>query len=187
MRLDFLLAENLAHRALDQVGKALVSRRRAMLARMAGQQPRRPQFVRVAVLLGLVARQRHQPGLGLRRDHRLLARSRSVVECRQRTIGYRPLDAALNRLMMHAKSSSHGKERRVLAIGQQHRCPRHPARRLGSRPRKSRQRFNLLLGHRQLDCLPPCCHDTNPRSDNLKTRNPRTRFQFRAGFMESVV
>src|SRR5215468_12671446 len=34
VRLDFLLAENLAHRALDQVGKALVSRRRAMLTRM---------------------------------------------------------------------------------------------------------------------------------------------------------
>src|ERR1700747_870726 len=40
VRLDFLLAENLAHCALDQVGKALVSRRRAMLTRMAGQPPR---------------------------------------------------------------------------------------------------------------------------------------------------
>src|SRR5439155_4906111 len=67
-----------------------------------------------------------------------------------------------------AKSSSHRKERRVLAVGQQHRGPRHPARRLGSGPRKSRQRFNFRLGHRQLNCVPPCCHDTNPRSANLK-------------------
>jgi hypothetical protein len=161
---------------------------RPVLARMARQQPRRPQLVRIAVFLGLVARQRHQPGLGLRRDHRLLARARSVVEWRQRAIGDRPLDAALDRLMMHAKSSSHGKERRVLAIGQQHRGPRHPARRLGSGPRKSRQRFNFLLGHRQLNCLPPCCHDTNPRSANLKRGiHQHASSSLRAGFMESVV
>src|ERR1700758_3677401 len=54
VRLDFLLAENLAHRALDQLGKALVPRRRAVLARMACQQPRRPQLMRITVLPGLV-------------------------------------------------------------------------------------------------------------------------------------
>jgi hypothetical protein len=57
------------------------------------------QFVRIAVLLGLVARQRHQPGLGFRRDRRL--RPRSVIECRKCAIAQRPLDAALHRLMMH--------------------------------------------------------------------------------------
>lgn len=123
MRLDFLLAEKLAHRALNQTGERWMSGRRPVLARMARQQPRRPQLVRITVLLGLVARQRHQPGLGLRRDHRLLARPWSVVECRQRAISDRPLNAALDRLMMHAKSSSHGKERWVLAVGQQHRGP----------------------------------------------------------------
>ena len=40
---------------------------RNVLARMAGQQARRPQLMRIAVVLGLVARQRHQPGFGLRR------------------------------------------------------------------------------------------------------------------------
>ena len=48
-------------------------------------------------------------------------------------IGQRPLDAALDRLMMNPKSLPHRKERRVLAIGQQHLRPRNPARRLGSR------------------------------------------------------
>src|SRR5438128_1131469 len=86
-------------------------RRWSVLARMACQQPRRPQLVRIAVLLGLVARQRHQPSLGLRRDRRLLARSRTVIECRQWAVGHRPLDAALDRLMMDTKSPPHRKER----------------------------------------------------------------------------
>src|SRR5260221_11344444 len=34
--------------------------------------------MRIAVLLGLVTRQRHQPGFGLRRDRRLLTGSRAV-------------------------------------------------------------------------------------------------------------
>ena len=76
VRLDFLLAEDLAHRALDQIGETFVPRRRSVLARMTGQKPRRPQLVRIAVLLGLVARQRHQPGFGLRRDGWFLARPR---------------------------------------------------------------------------------------------------------------
>ena len=83
VRLDFLLTENLAHCALHQMGETVMPRRRSVLARMPGQQPRRPQFMRIAVLLGLVAGQRHQPGLGFRRDRRLLARSRSVVEGRE--------------------------------------------------------------------------------------------------------
>lgn len=74
--------------------------RRSVLARMARQEPRRPQLMRIAVVLRLVARQRHQPGLGLSRDRWLLARSRTIVEARQRTVGQRPLDTALHRLMM---------------------------------------------------------------------------------------
>jgi len=55
MRLDFLFAEYLAHRALDQLGKTRVPRRRSMLARMTRQEPRRPQFVRIAMLFGVNA------------------------------------------------------------------------------------------------------------------------------------
>jgi hypothetical protein len=87
---------------------------------------------------------------------------------RQRAIRQCPLDAALDRLMMYPKSLSHGKKRPLLAIGEQHLRPLHVARRLGPRPRKSRQCFNLLSGHRQVDRSPPPCHDAAPRSPNCK-------------------
>src|SRR5260221_14488786 len=142
----------------------------------------------VAVLLGLVARQRHQPGFGLRRDDRFFARPWSILVCRQRPIGQRPLHAALNRLMVDPNSFPYRTERRILAIGQQHLRPRHLARRFGSRPRKNRQSFNLFVGHRQFDCSPPSCHDPAPRLANRKTRNPPSNHLFHnAGFMESIV
>ena len=120
------------------------------------------------MLLGLVARQRHQPGFGLRRDDRFFARPWSILDCRQRPISQRPLHAALNRLMMNPNSLPHRTERRILAIGQQHLRPRYPARRLGSRPRKSLQSFNLFVGYRQFDYSPPSCHDAAPRFANRK-------------------
>src|SRR6202021_4337044 len=132
------------HAAVDKMGEIFDPPRRSVLARMTGQKPRRSQLVRIAVLLGLVARQRYQPGFRFRRARRLLARSRSVVEGRQRAIGQRPLDAALDRLMMYAKSLSHGKKRRLLALGDNHLRPLHAAPRRGPRPGKSRQRFTPL-------------------------------------------
>src|ERR1700744_6744486 len=67
VRLDFLLAEDLAHRSLNQPGETFVPRRRAVLACVTCQKPRRPQLMRIAVLLALAARQRPPPGVGLRR------------------------------------------------------------------------------------------------------------------------
>jgi hypothetical protein len=52
VRLDFLLGENLAHRTLHQVAETSVPDSWCVLACMARQQPRRPQLVRIAVLLG---------------------------------------------------------------------------------------------------------------------------------------
>src|SRR5260370_997810 len=46
VRFDLLLSENLAHRALDQLGETFVPTGRAVLARVAGQQPRGPQLLR---------------------------------------------------------------------------------------------------------------------------------------------
>jgi hypothetical protein len=46
--------------------------------------PRGPQLMRIAMLLGLVARQRHQPGFGLRRDDRFFARPWSILYGRSR-------------------------------------------------------------------------------------------------------
>src|ERR1022692_3605297 len=164
MRLDFLLAKNLAHRALDEIGETFVPRRRPVLARMACQQPRRPQLVRIAQLLRLAARLRHQPGLRLRRDRRFLSGPRPVIERHQRPISQRPLDAALHRLMMHAQPLSHRKKLWLLAISQKHLRTLHPARRFGSRARNGQQPRNVAVIHRQLDRLPPSCHDTTPRS-----------------------
>ena len=48
-RLDFLLAEEFAHRSLYQIGKTVRSEGRPILACMACQQPRRPQLVRITV------------------------------------------------------------------------------------------------------------------------------------------
>src|SRR5271166_5048402 len=45
-----------------------------MLARVASQEPRRPQLVRIAQVLRLATGQRDQPCLGLGGDRRLLAR-----------------------------------------------------------------------------------------------------------------
>ena len=89
------------------------------------------------------------------RTDRFFARPWSVLDCRQRPISQRPLHAALNSLMMDPNSLPHCTERRILAIRQQHLRPRYPARRLGSRPRKSLQSFNFFVGHRQFDYSPP--------------------------------
>src|ERR1700730_5455316 len=70
----------------------------------------------IAVLLGLLARQRYQPSFGFRRNRRLLARSGSVIECCQRAIGHRPLHTTLDRLMMDAQSLPHRKERGILPV-----------------------------------------------------------------------
>src|SRR6201987_441847 len=188
VRLDFLLAENLAHRALDQLGKAVVSRPRSALARMTCQQPRRPQLMRITMVLGLVARDGYQPSLGLRRNLRLLAGSRPIIERRQRPIGQRPFEASLDGLVMDAKLSPHSKKRWILMVGEQHLRPCHSARRLGSRARKARQARNFLLAHRQLDHLPPSRHDAIPRSATRKRGIQKlTTGSMTAGFMESVV
>jgi hypothetical protein len=82
----------------------------------------------------------------------------------------------------------HRTERRILATGQQYLRPRYPARRLGSRSRKSCQSFNLFAGQCQFDYSPPSCHDAAPRSANRKTRNPPSTHRFHdAAFMESIV
>jgi hypothetical protein len=72
-------------------------------------------------------------------DTPLLARSRAIIECRHRTIGQRPLNAALDGLMMHTQSMTYRKERGVFPVRQQHPCTLDPARRLRSRPRYRNQ------------------------------------------------
>src|SRR6201984_1794715 len=48
VRLDLLLIEDLAHRALDQLIKARVALSWSMLTRVAGEKPRRPRLVGIS-------------------------------------------------------------------------------------------------------------------------------------------
>ena len=57
VRLHVFLVEDFAHRALHQVGEARMSLPRSMLAGVGGEKPRRPQFVRIAAVLGLATGQ----------------------------------------------------------------------------------------------------------------------------------
>jgi len=149
VRLHLFLIEDLAHRALSQLGKASVPLCRPMLTRMAGEQPRRPQFVGIAEVLGLAAGEVDNPCLGRGGDRRLLARPRTIVERRHRTIGQRPLHAALDGLMVRAHGPPHRKKRRVFPVGQQHPRSLDPARRFRSRAGNRAQRRQILLANRQ--------------------------------------
>ena len=140
--------------------------RRPMLACVVGQQSRRPKLMWVAQLLGLPTGQIHQPSPRLGRDCGLFAGPRQVVECCQRTMGNRPLHAALDCLMMHSQSSAHRKARRVIAIGQEHLRTLYPARRFRSRPRYCPQPRQVLFFDRQFKYLTPRRHDPSPRSAN---------------------
>jgi len=97
--------------------------RRPVLTCMAGQKPRRPQFVRIAEVFRLPTRQRCYPCLGLDRDRRLPARARAIVQRGHRAFGHGPLNAALDRLMVQPKRLAHGKKRRVVPIAQQNPRP----------------------------------------------------------------
>src|SRR5271157_1592763 len=130
-----------------------------MLARVASQKPRRPQFVGIAQVLGLAAGQRDQPCLGLGGDRRLLARPRTIVERRHRTIDQRPLDTALNGLMVCAYGPSHLKKGWLVPVGQQHPRSLDPARRLRSQAGYRNQPRQILSSDRQLNRSPPCRHD----------------------------
>src|SRR5262245_1534367 len=110
VRLHFLLIENLADRALRQVGEAGMPLRRSMLAGVAGEKPRRPQFMRIAQFLRLPASQRRQPCFGFDGDRRLLARARAIVERCHRAFDHGPFYATLNGLMMEAERSAYRKK-----------------------------------------------------------------------------
>ena len=144
--------------------------------------------MRIAVILGLVTRQRYQPGLGLRRDRRLLAGSGSIIKGRQRAVSQRSLDASLDGLVMDPKHSPYGAERGVFPVRQQHLRPRDSARRLRPRTRKSCQSANLFVAQGQFDRSPPSRHEAAPRCAKRKQGiRQQTNRSMSVGFMESVV
>ena len=190
MRLYLLLIEDVAHRALSQFGKAAVPLCRPMLTRMAGEQPRRPQFVGIAEFLGLAAGKVDNPCLGLGGDRRLPAGPRAIVERRHRTTGQRPLDTALDGLMVHAHRPPYRKERCVFPVGQQHPRSLDPARRLSSRAGNRAQRRQILLANCQLDRPPQPRHDLKPRfrikAARLQAMSGKMNPTHMIGFKESM-
>jgi hypothetical protein len=140
----------------------------SMLARVTSQKPRRPQFVRIAQVLRLAAGQRDQPCPGLDSDRRLLARPRTIVERGHWTIGQRPLDAALDRLMMHPQSLPHRKEGGVFPVRQQHSRSLDPAGRLRSRACYRNKPRQIPFSDSQLNRSPSCRHDLRISSRESK-------------------
>ena len=157
-----------------------MSLRGSMLASVAGQKPRCPQFVGIAKFLRLPARQRHQPCLGLGSDRRLSTGARAIIQRSQRAFGHGALDAALDRLMMQPECPADRKKRGVFSIGQQYPRPLHPARRFSARLRYRSQLRRISFSKRQLNRPPPRCHDFSSRS-LVGTRdicgNPKTKMK----------
>ena len=91
-----------------------MSLRGSMLASVAGQKPRCPQFVGIAKFLRLPARQRHQPCLGLGSDRRLSTGASAIIQRSQRAFGHDALDAALDRLMMQPECPADRKNEGLL-------------------------------------------------------------------------
>jgi hypothetical protein len=169
--LHFFLVENLAHRALCQIGEARMSLRQSVLASVAGEKPGRPQFVGIAEILRLPARQRYQPCLGLQRDRRFPAGARAIIERSHRALGHSTLDAALDGLMMQSERPTDRKKRRVFPIGQQYPRPLDPACRFRSRLRYRSQLRGIRISKRQFNRPPPRSHDTF-HSAHLGHRRP---------------
>ena len=162
VRFDCFLVEDFAHRALRQMGKADVSLRRSVFASMAGEKPRRPQFVGIAQVLRLLTGQRHQPSLGFARDRRLPTRTRAIVKRSHWAFDHGALDAALDRLMVQPQCPTNRKKRGIFPIGQQYSRPLDPARRLSPRLRYRSQFRCILIPERQFNRSPPRCHDLTP-------------------------
>jgi len=112
---------------------------------VAGQKPRRPQFVRIAEILCLPAGQRHPPCLGFKRDRWFSTGARAIVARSHRAFDHGALDAALDGLMMQSERPTDRKKRWIFPIGQQYPRSFDPARRLRLRLRYRPQLRRLLI------------------------------------------
>src|SRR5208283_2566495 len=106
VRFDVLPPEDLAQRPLRQLRKAGVPRRRAVLANVPGEQPRRPQFVGIAEVLGFAAGKVDNEGPRLVGDDRFASRPRAVVERRHDAEPFGPPQTPLDRLVRHPDRAS---------------------------------------------------------------------------------
>ena len=96
-------------------------------------------------------------------DWNHLGAKRKRMTRRHRTIGQRPLDTALDGLMVRAHGPPYRKKRRVVPVSQQHPRPLDPTRRFCSRSRNRTQCRQILLANRHFNRLPPPRHNLKPR------------------------
>jgi len=158
VRLDLVLGQDLANRPLGQFREAAMPCRRGVLTGMRGEQPSGPQLVRITQLFGLLARQRHQPGLRLGRDDRVASGTRPIVQRLDHSQFCCSLEAAAHGLLRHPNRPRHCVRRWLRQISQDNPCPFDTARRLGSRPRNFQQTLPLLFISRQGDHATRCDH-----------------------------
>ena len=154
VRLDLGRGQYLAQGSLGEIGQAGMPGRRTLFAHVARQQPRRPQFMRIAQILGFATGQIDDERPRLAGDDRLAPRTRTVVESRHDPELLRAPQTSLDRLMRHADGASGCIQRRRLAIGQKNARPLDTARRFRSRARNPFEIDQLLFRKRQLDHTP---------------------------------
>ena len=179
MRLDFWLSQDFADRSLGQLAKAGMPCQRCVLTGMRGEQPSGPQLVRISQLFGLLARQRHQPGLCFGRNDRVASGARPIIERLDHPQFRRSFEAAGHGLLRHPNPPRHHVRRRLLQISQDNPRSFDTARRLGSRPRNLQQMLPLLFIARQRDDATRCHHwipQSNPHplltTSRARPRNP---------------
>jgi hypothetical protein len=154
--------EDLADSALHDFGHARMPGRLRVLANVTRQQPRGPQLVWVSQVLRLAARQRHQPGARLGRDHGCLGRSRTILECCKDAHLRGAAHATPNGVAHDPDLLAHGNRRRVGMIRQKDPRPFDPDRRFASRPGNRFQPGQIVRAHRQFRHATRCCHDALP-------------------------
>jgi hypothetical protein len=145
-----------------------------MLASVAGQKPRRPQFVGIAKLLRLSARQRRQPRLGFECDRRLPTGARVIVQRSHRAFNHGALDSALKRSADAVRAPDPPQTTTGLPGGKAISVLVPPGSPAPFVIALSIQLCRILISERQFNRPPPRCHDLTPSlSTRDLYRNPR--------------
>ena len=163
-----------------------------VLASVAGEQPRGPQFMRITQLFRLPARQRRQqvfassvivgsrPGRG---------RSSSAAIGPSATARS---NTALDRLMVQPECLAHREKRRVFPITQQDPRALNPARRFGSRPRYHPQLLYIRIFRATIQspaATPPYHYSLRPKPLHRIDRSLKRQLNptHMTTFLESIV
>ena len=111
--------QDLGHRSSGQLFQARMTGGNTMLADMLCQQSRCPQFLRVAQILGFLARQRHHPCSGFRAQRRAPSSAREILQghanANLQSLGYAPLHSR----PIRSQFGCYGRDRRAPVIPQQ--------------------------------------------------------------------